>query len=569
MRSVLGSPSLRRVMLAFLLFKAVESATWISVLVYAYDATGPASVGIVGLAQLAPSAVFAATAAAVADRHPRDRVLLAGYALQAVAMGATAAGMLLGAPPILVYVVAAAACCVITITRPAQGALLPSLSRTPAELTAANGLAGSVEGLGMLVGPLTAAAVLLVASPGSVFAAATVACLVACLLVARLPRPASAVAAADRATEAPREPAPTAPAAASREPDIETLETETGRRRLVRGLKAIGAHPDLGLVVGLLGARMLVIGALDVLYVLLAQEVLGTGDAGAGTLNGAIGLGIIVGGAATFALAGRRRLAPVLAAGAVAVGGGMVVLSGTSSVPGAIALLVVAGAGLAIVDVAGRTLLQRVAMDRVLARVLGALEGIGMGAMAAGAFLVPVVAGVWSVPAAVVCTGLLLPVMLGVAWIRLRSIDTRAIVPERELALLRGNAILSLLPVPQLESVARQCRWHTAETGETIIREGEHGDRYYVLASGSVRISAGGRHLRDLGMPGDGFGEIALLHDVPRTATVVATAPVAVLALDRAHFLEAVTGHEQTHVSSGRVAEERFGYTGTPETGPA
>ena len=188
-RSVLRSPVLRRVMLAFLLFNAVEYATWVAILLYAYDATGPASVGVVALIQLLPSAVFAATAAAVADRYQRDRVLLAGYALQAISLALTAAAMLLGAPPVAVYVFATVTACLLTLTRPTQGALLPAISRTPEELTAANGLAGSMEGLGTLLGPLAAAAILVVATPGSVFLAGAIAAVIGALLVMRLPRP--------------------------------------------------------------------------------------------------------------------------------------------------------------------------------------------------------------------------------------------------------------------------------------------------------------------------------------------------------------------------------------------
>jgi MFS family permease len=176
-------------MLAFLLFNAVEYATWIAVIVYAYEATGPASVGVVSLVQLIPSAVFAATAAALADRYRRDRVLLAGYVLQALTLALTAAGMTLGAHPIAVYLIATAAACVMTLTRPAQGALLPDLARTPDELTASNGLAGSMEGIGTLVGPLAAAAILALADPGSVFLFAAALSVAAALLVARLPRP--------------------------------------------------------------------------------------------------------------------------------------------------------------------------------------------------------------------------------------------------------------------------------------------------------------------------------------------------------------------------------------------
>jgi hypothetical protein len=178
--------------------------------------------------------------------------------------------------------------------------------------------------------------------------------------------------------------------------DAGSLEAESGRRRIVRGLRTLAGNPDAALVVGLLSVRQLVIGALDVLYVLLAMEVLGTGEPGAGVLNAAMGLGAIIGGALTFALAGRRRLAPALAVGAMAVGIAIVVLGGTTSAAAAAMLLAVTGIGFAIVDVTGLTMLQRVAQDRALARLLGGLEGMGMAALAVGSILVPVLVGLWS-----------------------------------------------------------------------------------------------------------------------------------------------------------------------------
>jgi MFS family permease len=564
--AVLASPALRPVMLAFLLFNAVEYATWVAILLYAYGATGPASVGVVGLAQLVPSAIFAPVAATLADRYPRERVLPAGYLIQAAAMALTAAGMVLGAPPLAVYAAAAVAASVLTLTRPTQGALLPTLARTPDELTAANGLAGSVEGVGLLVGPLAAAAILVVAATGAVFAAGAAGAAVAALLVARLPIPDG------DATPMPEHDHDPEGAAGHEHHEHhaheaeDTLEGESAGRRLVRGLGTLSGHPDAGLVVGILSVRMIVIGAMDVLYVLLALDVLGTGEPGAGILNAAMGLGTIAGGAATFALVGRRRLAPVIAGGAVAVGAALVVLAGVGTAWLAAALFAVTGMGLAVIDVAGRTMLQRVAQDRVLVRLLGALEGMGMAGLAVGSILVAAVTGFVSVQAAVVVSGLVVPVAVGLAWVRLRAIDARADVPVHELALLRVNPILSPLPAPQLEAVARRCRWLTLEVGEVLIREGDRGDRYYVLASGSVRITQGGRFLRDLVRPGDGLGEIALLRDVPRTATASATSSVVALSLDRAEFLEAVTGHEQARASGIRVADERAA-TGPDEEG--
>jgi hypothetical protein len=280
-----------------------------------------------------------------------------------------------------------------------------------------------------------------------------------------------------------------------------------------------------------------------------------------------VGLGTIAGGAATFALVGRRRLVPVITAGAIAVGASLLILSGTGSAWVAAALFAMVGMGCAVIDVAGRTMLQRVARDRVLARLLGALEGMGMAGLAAGSILVSGAGGLAGVQVAVILTGLAVPVTVALAWIRLRAIEARADVPFREIALLRLNRILSPLPAPQLEAVACQSRWLTFEAGETLMREGEAGDRYHVLATGSIRITQGGGYLRDLVTAGDGLGEIALLWDVPRTATATASAPTVVLALDRADFIEAVTGHEQARATGIRVAEERSSARPRPDPG--
>ena len=553
-RAVLRNPALRRVELAFLLFNAVEFGTWVAVLLYAYAATGPASVGLAALVQLVPAALFAPVAASVGDRFARERVLLGGYLVQAVAFALTAAGMLAGASPAVVYAGAAVAAAALTLTRPAQGSLLPALARTPEELTAANGLSGSVEGVGLLLGPLAAAAILAGGSPGTVFAAGAVALAVAALLVVRLPRSRSQAVAAI--------------AAAGEEPgrDDERL-LEHAHHGVLSGLRVLASHGDTRLVVTLLALRMLITGALDVLFVLLALEVLGTGESGAGILNAALGLGTVLGGAVAFVLVGRPRMAPALGLSGLMFGLSIVLLG--AAVPLAPVLLApvliaVGGVGSASTDVAGRTILQRVTPDALLSRVLGGLEGIGLAALAAGSVLVPVLAVAIGVQATVVVVGLVLPVGVAAAWAGLRSIDRRVRVPVRELAQLRLVPVFMPLAPPQLEAVAGRARWITCEPGDVLMREGDPGDRYYVLESGRMRITRGGIEQRVAQGPGDGFGEIALLRNVPRTATITALDPCVLLAIDRHHFLEAVTGHEQAREVLEQTAADRSVTVGAP-----
>jgi len=520
-RAILHNPSLRRVQLAFLLFNAVEFGTWVAILLYAYEAIGPSSVGLVAVVQLVPGAVLAPFIASLGDRFPRERVLFFGYVAQLVTYGVTWVGMALDASPVLVVVAAACAATALSTTRPAQGSLIPSLSRTPEELTAANGLSGAMEGTGMLIGPLVAAGILAVATPTAVFGAATVGCLIAAALVVRLP-----------AAEGPEA-----------MPDELGRSGSTERGSVLDGLRLAARHGSTRIIVGILALRMVVIGALDVLFILLALEVFDVGESGAGLLNAALGLGVVVGGAMTFTFVGRQRLAPVLAIAVLASGFALIAVGIVSSASTAAILIVVTGGGFAACDVVGRTILQRATPDLVLARVLGALEGVDFAGLALGALLAPLVVLVVGVQSTVIVFGLVLPAGIALAWAGLRAIDRHALVPVRAMTLLREAAIFAPLPQPSLEWLARQTRWITVERRGVLIAQGDVGDAYYVLETGALEISQDGRQIRVCDARADGVGEIALLRDVPRTATVTAQVTSVLLMVRRAEFLEIVAGH--------------------------
>jgi MFS family permease len=423
--------------------------------------------------------------------------------------------MAIGVSPVLVVLGATCAATAQSMIRPTHGSLVPSLARTPEELTAANGWSSSMEGMGMLVGPLIAAAIMAVATPTAVFGVATGASLVAVLLTARLPVATSSV----------------------------TPSSGSEGVGLLDGLRLVAGRGSTRLIVGILTLRMVVVGALDVLFVLLALEVFDIGDAGAGLLAAAIGLGVIVGGGLTFTFVGRQRLAPVL--GAAGLGSGIALLAVGSGVSAffAAGLIVVTGIGFAVCDVVGRTILQRVTPDLVLGRVLGAVEGTSFAGLVVGAILAPVLVLAVGVQGAVVIVGLIMPAGVAVSWLGLRAMDRTVLVPVRALELLHEVAIFAPLPLPQLEWLARQARWHTVESGQVLITEGDAGDAYYVLESGALAVSQGGRPIRVCDARADGVGEIALLRDVPRTATVTAAATSVLLLIRRQAFLEVVTGH--------------------------
>ena len=529
-RAVFGNPDIRRVELAFVGFNAAEMATWIAILVFAFEAGGAAAAGAIGVIQLIPATIFAPVASLLGDRYRRERVLLAGYLIQALTMGATAVALLAGAPVPVIYALAAAAATSVTLTRPAQGSLLPSLARNPEELTAANAAAGWIESLSRFGGPAAAGVLLALSGPGAVFAAMAGVLLVSALLTTRI--------------------------GASSAPPARTGEG-SGLGDLLGGFRALVRERQPRLVVLLMGACFVVEGALDVLLVVLAFQMLDIGSGGVGFLNAALGVGGVAGAALTTLLVARRRLTPPFVAGATSWG---VALAAVGFFPSRLLAPVfvgVAGAGRPLIDVAGRTLLQRVVPDSVLSRVFGVLEGLYMAGLALGLIITPILFALLGQRATFVVAGAFLPVVFLLAWRRLAGIDASVAVPKARLALLRSLPIFAPLPAPSLERVASRLIPTQAPSGTEIVRQGDQGDRFYVIESGEVTVSKNGREVATL-EHGDFFGEIALLREIPRTATVTARTETLLYALDRDDFLEAVTGHPQSAEAADAVTRARL-----------
>ena len=297
---------------------------------------------------------------------------------------------------------------------------------------------------------------------------------------------------------------------------------------------------------------------LDVLVVVLVLDVLGGGASGVGFLNALAGIGGLAGATLALSLAGRLRLAVPFAA-ALVVWGVPLIVVGLAPVPVvAGTLLVVAGAGRTVQDIIGRTLLQRTCPDAVLTRVLGVVEGVFMAAFGVGAVLVPGFIAIVGAEAAFVLTGLLLPVTIAIAWRSLRAMDAATVVPVREVALLRGIPLFEPLAPPVLERLALHLEPVAFGTGQTIIRQGDAGDRLYIVASGEVQVRIDGSVVGTQGA-GTEFGEIALLRDVPRTATVTSLTDVELLAMPRSAFLAAVTGDTRSAQAAHDLVRSRVG----------
>lgn len=514
-------PELRRVLLAFIGFNMAEWGVWIAMLVYAYAHGGATTAALVAVAQLVPAALFAPVAGSLGDRHRLTRVLAAGYVAQGTAMGATAAVLLLHGSPYAAYALAAAAATAVTVTRPAQAGLLPALARTPDELTAANVAAGWLGSLSVLGGPAVAGLLLGAGGAGTVFAVFAGAVFVSAALVAPVAGP-TAGAPADALT----------------------------------GLRTAAADPGPRALVWLLGVEAFAIGALDVLYVVLAVGVLRQGGGSAGYVNAAFGAGGVVGIGATVALIGRRRLAPALLAGLALWAAALAGIGFSPSIAVAFALFVAAGIGRTLVDVAGNTLLQRIAPPDALARVFGLLEGVSMAALALGSLAAAGFVALAGGRGAFVCLAVVLPAAALLVLRRLLAADDVAL-PVVEIARLRALPLFAPLGAPALEGLARSLEPVEAAAGTAVVREGEAGDRFYVVADGELGVSVGGAEIGTLSR-GDCFGEIALLRDVPRTATVTARTPVLLDALDKASFLAAVTGCAPSERAAGELVQGRL-----------
>ena len=330
-------------------------------------------------------------------------------------------------------------------------------------------------------------------------------------------------------------------------------------RTATAGFRAIATDAKLRVLIGLFCSQTLVAGALDVLVVVLALNVLDIGDAGYGTLLSALGIGGLIGAVVAAAgLVGQRRLASAFGVAIVLWGLPIAFLAIWTQQIGALILLGIVGIANTVVDVAGLTILQRSVPDQVLARVFGVLESLVYGTLLLGSVIAAAIVEGIGAKTAMIVTGALLPVLVALAWTQLRRIDTEARYPGRELDLLRGIPFLAVLPGPSLDELALKALTETVQAGTPVIVQGEAGERFYVISDGEATVSVDGVQRARLG-PGDSFGEIALLRDVPRTATVTAASELSLLGLERDDFIAAVTGHAPSSEAAGAVVSSRLG----------
>lgn len=536
-RAAGANRDLRRVQAARLISVTGRWAYTVTLAVFAYRSGGAGGVALAGIVRLGPAALVAPLTGALAARFRVHRLLLAGGAVRTAALAAAAALVFVGRPAWQVYLCVGVEAACSSALRPLQNSLLPGLARTPVELTSTTLALSVIESVGVLLGPLLAAVLLHDTGIGAVFAAAAASYFVSLVLLApiRIEPPAGSAV---------------------------HVRSDSGAESALAGFRAVLASRETVTVLLLYGAQNLVAGALNVLLVVTALRLLDLGQSSVGALTAAIGVGGVLGGGLVLVRVRRARYGSDLALGLVLWGVPLVLLALAASSEGAaFLLLAIVGVGVTVVDVSALTLLQRAAQGELLTHALGLLEGIFVTTVAIGTLAAPLLVSAVGARNALLLTGLPLPLLAAALWRRLRRLDDGSRPSSPWAQLLAETAIFAPLSVAVREQLARSLEERELPPRTTVFAQGDRGDDFYLVASGEVEVEVDGNRVRTLGR-GEYFGEIALLRDVPRTATIRTVGEVRLLALGRDSFLATVASNRGSADAADAVMGARLGFAG-------
>lgn len=526
-RSVITGRELRRLHLSYALFSLTEHATWLATIVYAFERGDVATAGRVAVVALACAVAVAPFAAYSGDRFRPDRALWVASLVQTVAVGATAIAMATDAST-AAYVGAVISVCAMTMTRPLVGALLPLVSRRPADLVAGNVVIGAIGQLGLFAGPLFAGALLVAGAPALVFAVST-----------GMTAIGTAVVIGFRVVQ----------------PPPPTVNARNVVRQALAGLTTVARTGSLASVVAMMSAASLVGGFSDVVIVAFADERLGGGGGAAGVLAAGAGLGGVVGALVVSGALGGSRLTPYFATAALLVGLPLAAVPIADTYPASVVLLAATGLGIGLFAVLGALAIQRLSSPQVLTRVFGIQESLDMAALAVGAAAASVMIDRIGLGPALVWSGVVMSAvaLVCVAAFAFAGADVPP-PPASTVDRVIADPLFAHLGVRAIERLATAADVSNWSAGADIVTQGEVGDRYFLLVEGTVEVIIDGEWRRRRG-PGESFGEIALLEDCPRTATVRAETEVVTLAIGREVFLEAVTDHPMTQQAADAIAD--------------
>jgi MFS family permease len=543
MADVFRNRSLRRMNLAYVGSVVGDWAYAVALSIYAYQRGGAGVVGALFVVRYVLTAVGAPLAATFADRFDRRRVMIVADLLRMVLIGTSAIVVIADGPSLSIYVLSVAASLVGLAFRPAQLALLPSLVTSPSELTAANVVASTIHSVGFFAGPAIAGVLLVLTDIGAVLVFDALTFAWSAVLVFGIHIPDSAASRDD----------------VDGTPEAEHDGDDASAGGAIEGFRTLFQHRDLRLLALLYTAQTVVAGASAVYEVAIALDLLDIGDGGLGALTSTLGIGGIIGGGIALVLAQRGRLARDFGIGVMLWSAPLLLVAVWPTLVSTLVAMLLIGVGNSVVDVSVETIFQRLVPDEVLGRVFGALESVTIAGMAAGALVMPILIDTVGLRTGLAIVAVVVSSAVIVSLVGLRRIDRVTLAPEG-VGAVRGVPMLSVLPEHTVERLARRSVVVVVAPGECAVRQGEVGDRFYIVEQGTAEVLIDGDVVGSFGS-GDFFGEIALLRDVPRTATVRATSELRVRAIERGDFLPAVTGHagasEHAEIVIGRWMDAR------------
>ncbi|HEY3530543.1 MAG TPA: MFS transporter [Nocardioides sp.] len=553
LKSVFVNRNLRRMQLAFTGSLIGNWAYATAVSVWAYGVGGARAVGIYYAVRLAVMAVATPFVSTLADKFSRKRVMMLSDLYCAVLVAAATLCLYAGTPALPIFVLAILTSFGGSSFRAAQGAITPQLANTTDELTASNGTASTLESLAIFVGPAIGAGLLAIADVEIVFLVNVVSFLWSILMVAGIRISHGDVTEGEAGTDDAPQAGPVPKVVAEAEEVVAEAEkkAESFFAEMSAGFRAIWRDKDLLMTVTQGSAQTVVAGATAVFPLLMAVEILHTGAKGVGLLDSVSGLAAILGGIVAIARASKHKLGQDLVVGVFLWSFPLILVTIWPSPVTAFAVMAFLGFANPLVDVNVFTVIQRLTPDAVLGRVFGAFETCLIGTMAIGSAITPVMLHYWGLRTTLAVLGLAIGAVALLGLPQMRRMDRRLEAPAG-LPLLQAIPMFGPLNPVTLDALARALIRVEVPAGDVVMHEGDESDRFYVIESGTVRVTAAdGRLLREEG-PGEYFGEIGLLRDVPRTATITADDDLVLLALEREEFLGAVTGQGEAR----RLAED-------------
>ena len=531
-----GDRGLRRVLVAYGLSRFTEFAGWLAILLVAYEEGGAVLVGVASFAMQLPAIVIVPLLAGFVDRLPRGRALTMTHAGVAASAGLTGVLLFVDAPLWVVLIGGTATTVAVFAVRPTHFATLPLLARGPGDLVSANGWSSFMDGAAIFVGFVLAGVLTHAFGAWVVLVLCALLGVVATLLTSGLRLP---VVGMVQHGDAPGE-----------------------IRAALEGVAVLRRNPGALALLLLMACTSILQGSNETLTVTFNDEVLGLSESTAGLLAGAFGVGIALGGITLAGLAHRSSLAPVVLSGALLIGLAQASVALLGALAPVVIMLMLVGVGMAMIMVSARTLLQRTTDEGVLARVLAVQEGVHLTGLTIGALVGPLVIALFGPSGAFVPVAMLILAIGLLAGRSIRSLDAVAVDHSREVSLLARVPFLAALPPYELERLAQSADWVTVPAGTDVVTQGDEADSYYLVASGELAVTIDGVVGAQRMVAGDGFGEIALLNRVARTATVTALEDCELLVVSSGDFLGAVTATPDgeglaQEISRARLALDR------------